>query len=355
MPAKGIISDNPRRGLLFFISFAFIAPMFAGQTRVETMSDITIGKTRLIFDLILGAGPSPENKFKFPYSLAVDKQGRIFVADRGHRRVQVFNPDGSFVTSIGRSGPIRLKLYYPKAVAVDEKNDLFIGDTFRNQEWLYSMKEDFTLDLRIKSPCEIAQIGVSGDKIVLATKERITNANVYVIDSSGRLISTLDPVAGSVFSTSRVNAVVDPSGFIFLASEFLKRVRVRKLAITGETLLEFSYPLSIKNFKEHQIGALGDEGVQNPVCYDVAFDGEGAIYLLVSNDYSVNESCRLMKFNADGTFADSVEIPFLCSRLFIDRSGNFYFLSQMATSFIYRYRPRKDGESGYLDFGLPMD
>jgi hypothetical protein len=318
--------------------------VFGVQSRIETMSDIKIGNKNLIFDLILGTGPSTENKFKYPYSLAVDKQGRIYVADRGHRRIQVFNRDGSYFTSIGRSGPNRLKLTFPKALAVDGNNRLYVGDMALNNGWLYVLNEDFKLDKRLKSPCLIAQIGIVDDKFVLATKARNTDANVFILDSQGQLVSSLDPVMGSILASSRVNAVVGPSGFIILASEFSSRVRVRKFAIKGEMLLDFSYPLSIKNYKEHQISVLGDEGVQIPLCYDVAVDGEGAIYLLVSNDYSVNESCSLMKFNSEGALADSVEIPFLCSRLFIDRFGNFYFLSIMETGFLYRYRPIKEAE-----------
>lgn len=306
------------------------------------MSDITIGNKKLIFDLILGTGPSPENKFKYPYSMAIDKQGRILVADRGNRRIQVFNQDGSYATTIGRTAPSKLRLTYPKAVAVDGNNRVYVGDIASFYGWLYVLNEDFHLDRRIESPCRIAQIGFIGDKIVLTTKARNTDANVFILDSQGQLVSSLDPVTGVVLASSRVNAVIDPSGFIILASEFSPRVRVRKYAVTGEMLLDFSHPLSIKNFKDHQIGVLGDEGVQNPLCYDVAVDREGAIYLLVANDYSINESCRLLKFNLDGTFADSVEIPFLCSRLFIDRTGDFYFLSIMETGFLYRYRPGKD-------------
>ena len=44
-----------------------------------------------------GNGPG---EFNTPHSLAADAQGNIYVADRGNRRIQVFNPDGKLLREI---------------------------------------------------------------------------------------------------------------------------------------------------------------------------------------------------------------------------------------------------------------
>ena len=44
-----------------------------------------------------GKGPS---EFNTPHSIAADAQGNIYVADRGNRRIQVFDPDGKFLREI---------------------------------------------------------------------------------------------------------------------------------------------------------------------------------------------------------------------------------------------------------------
>jgi hypothetical protein len=41
-------------------------------------------------------GSEPGN-FRTPHAIAIDSQDRVFVADRGNKRVQVFDPDGTFV------------------------------------------------------------------------------------------------------------------------------------------------------------------------------------------------------------------------------------------------------------------
>jgi hypothetical protein len=41
-----------------------------------------------------GSGPS---EFRTPHALAMDSQGRLFVADRGNHRIQIFDQDGKFL------------------------------------------------------------------------------------------------------------------------------------------------------------------------------------------------------------------------------------------------------------------
>ena len=42
----------------------------------------------------LGSGPG---EFRTPHGLALDSQGRLFVADRGNNRIQIFDQDGNFL------------------------------------------------------------------------------------------------------------------------------------------------------------------------------------------------------------------------------------------------------------------
>src|SRR5690242_869132 len=45
-------------------------------------------------------------QFNTPHSIAVDAQGRVYVADRGNRRIQVFDSDGKFLRQITIDVPI---------------------------------------------------------------------------------------------------------------------------------------------------------------------------------------------------------------------------------------------------------
>ena len=66
----------------------------------------------------LGSGPG---EFKTPHALAFDSRGRLFVADRGNNRVQVFEPDG-----VCRSvEPIRTS----SDVHIDTNDVLYVADS----------------------------------------------------------------------------------------------------------------------------------------------------------------------------------------------------------------------------------
>ena len=44
----------------------------------------------------IGSAPG---EFRTPHALAFDSRGRLFVADRGNHRIQIFNQDGEFIAS----------------------------------------------------------------------------------------------------------------------------------------------------------------------------------------------------------------------------------------------------------------
>ncbi|HTA69018.1 MAG TPA: peptidyl-alpha-hydroxyglycine alpha-amidating lyase family protein [Bryobacteraceae bacterium] len=53
-----------------------------------------------------GAFGSAQSQFNTPHSIAADAKGNIYVADRGNRRIQVFDPDGTFLREIKINVPV---------------------------------------------------------------------------------------------------------------------------------------------------------------------------------------------------------------------------------------------------------
>lgn len=66
----------------------------------------------------LGSGPG---EFKTPHALALDAQGRLFVADRGNNRVQIFDRDGKYIDSWSQFGR-------PSDVHIDKNGILYVAD-----------------------------------------------------------------------------------------------------------------------------------------------------------------------------------------------------------------------------------
>jgi sugar lactone lactonase YvrE len=67
----------------------------------------------------LGSAPGD---FSQPHALAMDSQGRLFVADRSNNRVQVFDQDGKYLTETKAFGR-------PSGVFIDKNDTLYVADS----------------------------------------------------------------------------------------------------------------------------------------------------------------------------------------------------------------------------------
>jgi hypothetical protein len=78
-------------------------------------------------DLKIGGDPTAE-AYYFPKGAAVrpDKKGNMFVADFGNKRVQMYDPVGQFVRTIGRQGQGPGEYQFPNQVLFDTEGDCIV-------------------------------------------------------------------------------------------------------------------------------------------------------------------------------------------------------------------------------------
>jgi sugar lactone lactonase YvrE len=69
-----------------------------------------------------GSGPG---EFGVNHSLAIDSTGRIFVADRGYSRIEIFDPDGAFLAEWKQFGR-------PSGLFIDKNDILYVTDSESN-------------------------------------------------------------------------------------------------------------------------------------------------------------------------------------------------------------------------------
>jgi hypothetical protein len=76
-----------------------------------------------------GTSGSRNNQFNWPEDVVVDVQGRIFVTDWSNNRVQVFDPSGAYLTTIGGIwGSNSSQLRGAPGVDVDSLGNLYVAD-----------------------------------------------------------------------------------------------------------------------------------------------------------------------------------------------------------------------------------
>jgi DNA-binding beta-propeller fold protein YncE len=66
-------------------------------------------------------GKAP-GEFDEPHGLAMDSQGRLFVADRGNSRIQIFDQDGKFLAEWRQFGR-------PSGIAIDKNDVIYVADS----------------------------------------------------------------------------------------------------------------------------------------------------------------------------------------------------------------------------------
>jgi DNA-binding beta-propeller fold protein YncE/tetratricopeptide (TPR) repeat protein len=125
-----------------------------------------------------------QGQVRGPRGLFVDKAGKIYVADTGNDRIQIFNPDGTYDNMFGESGSGEGQFRAPSGVAVNSKGNIYIADS-KNK-----MLKAFTADgmfLFAKGP-QIGNITLVNPVAVRCDE----NKNVYILDAALKKVVVTD-------------------------------------------------------------------------------------------------------------------------------------------------------------------
>jgi DNA-binding beta-propeller fold protein YncE len=76
----------------------------------------------------VGSESADPLRFNDPHDIAIDAEGRLYIADRGNQRVQVLDPEGNFITRWTQFGK-------PSAIAVDNKGNIYVADGMSDAHW----------------------------------------------------------------------------------------------------------------------------------------------------------------------------------------------------------------------------
>jgi hypothetical protein len=68
--------------------------------------------------------------FHFPYGVAMDAAGNIYVLDEGNNRIQKFSPDGKYLATIGRHGQGPGEFEGPLCFDIDPEGSLYVFEGF---------------------------------------------------------------------------------------------------------------------------------------------------------------------------------------------------------------------------------
>lgn len=236
----------------------------------------TIGVLALVVYLFILTGPTtkampsqpPEFQFSVhgssrqgkgalsaPLAVAVF-QDRIYVADSGRSRIQIFTYDGEFVNSLSTAPTPTKKerkpLSYPVGIALDNTGNIFIADLYSARLLVFDNNGS-----NYKFPPTGQRSYLKKPIAVAVTKDRIYvidagDSKVKIFNTAGKLLLTF---GGKGFKQGEFRfpngIAVDKSGKIYVADTGNARVQVFNpkgkllLAFDGRPQIRFTFPRGI--------------------------------------------------------------------------------------------------------------
>ena len=65
----------------------------------------------------------------YPYDLAIDREGLLFVCEFGNSRIQIFDRHYKTMEVVGEPGNAPGEFNNPWSIAMDSKGDLYVADS----------------------------------------------------------------------------------------------------------------------------------------------------------------------------------------------------------------------------------
>ena len=158
-----------------------------------------------------GSKGSQNGQLSQPWGCTVDKYGKVYIAEVGNNRVQVFNPDGTFSRIIGGGGSTP----EPRAVILDSDNNVHIATCGASVVKVFSASGRLIREYGngiLSGPS-----GVAVDKFGYCIVGDWSNKAIHVFDPHGRHIHKIS------LSSHVCGIAIDNEGFTY-AVEGCKKI-----------------------------------------------------------------------------------------------------------------------------------
>jgi len=232
-----------------------------------------------------GSGPG---QFQDPRGIAVGPEGRVYVADGGNHRIQVFDTEGNFLRQWGGQGSAPGQFQEPWGLAVSPDGEVYVADTWNHRIQVFDSEGNF---LRAWGAFAQTAQAIGAEGLFWGPRGTAVDAqgDVYVTDTGNKRVQKfspegkfLDQWGGAGMEPGQmdepVGIAIDREGYIYIADTWNQRVQ--KFSPRFTPLAQ--WPVE---------GWFGQSVVNKPY---IATDPRGRVYVTDPEGYQV------IVFNGDG-------------------------------------------------------
>ena len=240
-------------------------------------------------NLIMGQGT-----LSSPRNVAVAADGRVYVADSGNHRIQVFDTDGAPIFTFGENGLEAGQFNEPWSVAVDDEF-VYVSDTWNNRIQKFTLDGEYVLQFGTGGTPAVATEGggqfYGPRDIMLGDSNKLFvtdtgNHRIQMFTRDGQFLSAVGGQgvrAGEFYEP--VGLAIAPDGSVFVADTWNNRIQ--EFIIANDQL----YPVnewqveawdnsqSIVNKPYIAVDPSGNIVITDPEGYRVIYFDRGGNYL----------------------------------------------------------------------------
>jgi 4-amino-4-deoxy-L-arabinose transferase-like glycosyltransferase/streptogramin lyase len=217
----------------------------------------------------LGGPGSEDGEFLEPRGAAMDGAGRVFVADTGNRRVQLFGADGQWLSALGMDADLQ----QPCDLAVDSRGTVYVVDALADA--VVRLAPDGRVLARF-TPGFYRPRGVAvgpGDVLYVADTG---HSRVLILSADGQVLAEYVGAGAEPFDQP-TDVAVDDQGTIYVVDTY--HLRMVRMGSGGEYEGEWVIPMADTLDGPHVVvSAAGIVYVTDPQNGQVvAYDAEGQV------------------------------------------------------------------------------
>ncbi|WP_083436771.1 6-bladed beta-propeller [Thermincola ferriacetica] len=213
--------------LTFLAVSAIYGYLFYNQVEVEAIPALVDPNGPPKFSRMIYGGFG-EEALKKPMDVAVIGQF-IYVTDTNNHRVQVFDTGGTPIFKFGKQGDGPGEFQFPYGIAGDNKGNVYVADLYNGGISVHDSKGKFIKYFAEKKPAE-KTIETPGGLRIIDNKvyvTDITKSKVYVFDMEGKKLLEIGKMGIKEGELRAPNAVTaDKEGNIYVVDTGNQRVQV---------------------------------------------------------------------------------------------------------------------------------